>query len=491
MSLPVTPTKQIMRTNIPSSGPSSITPLNLAEFGADSRARGSADVVFGFSNQKNRRAVRIRRSSFDAPELMNPSPTSTTSSSPTTTSPGTPSPSAHQSRKVPEKKSFFNLKNASTPNFSSFGRSLLPPTPSPTKPSGPIGLGINMAAAVERTAPIPASHRFTARKGLKSQPVSRLFKVGKGTTATYFEPVPQRQPAIAGPSSVLVEREGLGAEANDDGQDDEDSSDDEFVSYHDSYEDLISSYMSPPEGHAALGPSNLAELMALRESTERIYSQAINQAGPSTPRRPSAAASRLPKRLPRKAVPSYLDAVAQAEPVVDVPATIPSPVIPERMGSLPITPTLESEMVYDRRAESHHARTSSRESSDSSSSSLMDDESSRDSLCSSISSLASPTMSESGSMPVTPLTATQFPQSSPFFVKEKTFELDVASVFFAPSPPHNNLELPATTIDLVSPNKSFYQNQAATQSSWAILTSKFKQPSSQEKTRFKKFFGKS
>ena len=489
-SLPVTPTKRTMASGYPSQGRSDGSPLDLAEFGADPQARGPIDVVFGFSNQKNRRDERLRRSSFDATKSVGISPTSTASSSPSISCPQTPSPSAQRSGKLSEKKSFFNMKNASTPNFPGFGRAI-PSTPSPTRPSAPIGLGINMGGAVERTAPIPASYRFAARKGLKTQPASRLFKVGKGPSATYFEPVPLSQAAIALASSS-VQEDTVETLTTASCEEDDDSSDDEFVSFQDSYENLISSYTTRPEVQTVLGPSNLAELMALRQSTQAMYTQAVNQAGPSTVRTPVASSSSSIRKLPRKAVPSYVEVIAGVVPETTPETTASSPVIPERAGSLPATPVMNSEAVHTPKLDSQqHSRTPSGQSTGSSASSLLDGDSSRASLCSSVSTLASP-VSESGSMPVTPLTAAHSPRGSPFFAKEKTFELDVASVFYPHSPPRNDLELPFRKSEFISPNKSFYQNQAATQSSWAIITSKFRQPSNgQEKTRFKRFFGKS
>lgn len=476
-SLPTTPTKQTMPPAPLAQGRSFTTSHDLAEFGADNQARRPTDIVFGFSNQKNRRARRARRSSFDAPKADDHSPTSSISSSASIICPPTPSPSVHRSAKQPsEKKSFFNLKNASTPNFR-FG---LPTTPSPPRPSGPIGLGINMSG----TPPIPASYRFASpsKKGLRAQPVSRLFKVGKGAQATFFEPVPITGD-LPSPSATEDSFDDLAMTSAIENQEDEDSSDDEFVSFQDSYENLISSYMARPEVQTSLGPSNLAELMALRVSTQAIYVEAMGQAGPSKVREPVVKPSTAVKRLPRKAVPTFIEAVRNIEPEVSTSSAPSTPDIPMRVESLPSTPS--------NKAGSQHSRTSSGESTGSSASSFMDDDS-RNSLCSSVSTLASP-MSESGSMPVTPLTAAHSPA---FFAKEQPFELDVASVFFPHSPPHHpsqlDLELATEKDDIVSPNKSFYQNQAATQSSWAIITSKFKHPSGgQEKTRFRRFFGKS
>jgi len=102
-------------------------------------------------------------------------------------------------------------------------------------------------------------------------------------------------------------------------------------------------------------------------------------------------------------------------------------------------------------------------------------------------------------MPVTPqVVQFQMHPNSFFPGNEKTYQLDVASVF-ARSPPRHNTVTIATEDDddddeddePTPAAKAFYQNQTATKSTWAILTSKFKpKPATQEKTGLRRFFNR-
>jgi hypothetical protein len=101
-------------------------------------------------------------------------------------------------------------------------------------------------------------------------------------------------------------------------------------------------------------------------------------------------------------------------------------------------------------------------------------------------------------MPVTPqVVQFQMQPSSFFHGNEKTYELDVASVFARDSPRNNAITIASEDDDedeedVPTPAaKAFYQNQTATKSTWAVWTAKLKpKPATQEKTGLRRFFNK-
>ena len=503
---PTTPTKQS----------SAQTNFDLAELGFTTPEQMSQKMVLGFSNQRNRRNMEREESERQRGRLLKrqsmiisvptlSSPSFSDSSAVSTPSISTPTTQSAQTfwgttkkssgKKPVEKKSFFNLKNASTPILNSFSRSsspasfMLPTSSSPApKAKAPIGLGILMGSA-----PSPTKDQ--------QQTSSRMFKVGQGNSDVYFEPVqPGRRPSafeqhLAGSSEIM--------------DSDDDSSDDEFISFRQSYESLVDeSRVAQPAG-----PSTLAELMQLRSSTQDIYVQARreSQAGPS--RIEASPVVPAPKRLRRKAVPVLRSArkavpPLNLEPIASAPvatraSSSSTPAIPERVQSLPPTPVLSSTPTLSaenlRSRPSGHLRNQSGESSSSSSSipSLADGASDRTSISSSISTLRS-ARSETDSMPVTPQVVQFQMQSGAFFPgHDKTYELDVASVFARNSPRNNAITIVSEDDDDEDDEptpaaKAFYQNQTATKSTWAVWTAKLKpKPATQEKTSgLRRFFNR-
>lgn len=422
-------------------------------------------LVFGHSSQRNKRL----RTTSPSSALSSPSSTGAESFSDFEPLPLTPSPPTRYTHSRSAPPAPFVLQPAPR-------RAAAPVSGSvqiPGKPDGEL-LGLGISNVFADTPILKFKKSFTSN--FKSKAGSRMFKVGRGNKAVVFEPV-ESEPLPPLPASFR--KVSVAAELEQD-SDSGNESEDEFVSY--------SKEFNEPRP-AVVGPSTIEELGQLRKSAEMMYAQATQGRGPA-----STSPQMNGKKTHRKAVPSitfsehaYVTPSASrlfaspsnavAHPVVLLPGsefTNPEPFtlratgpqIPTRSASmldplempLPISGILRHDKPNS--LTTSHIRYSSAGSSSTASS------------ASSVhSNISTPASSEAGSMPVTPHTS-HIRECDSFFVsKEKTFELDVASVFFAASPEDDFIPLPSTQGNA---QKSFYQNQQATKSTLKLLAAKFK-----------------
>jgi hypothetical protein len=456
---------------------------------------GGTDVIFGQSSYQTRRLPRSPAFIFSTPTFSSPNSedNSPSSSGPTTPLPLTPGTPLH-----PEFD--FQSKHSSQEE----------------KVQQPALVGLGMRGVFTHEEQKSMEPSMVRPPVLESQTVStsgstsRLFKVGRGGRAVFFDPVAPTPrtivPKIISAPRVFT-RSTSGHSISNPHSIEGDDSEEEFIS-HDR-----SPTLSPRLACEMTGPVTLKELILLRQQVQRVYEQALRGRGNGM-----TIKQEREKRIRRKAVPSML--VEQKRKIKEDVFSVKentAPVIPDRTDSLPTSKpyilnapplplsALSDHFSFPSQGISRARKPSSlicysRTRSSISSTNETVASSTHGSVRSGVSTLASP-LSESGSMPITPVASHASHSTAPiairggnhpFFGKDnKAFELDVASMLAPDSPEftHSAMDMEddddeeeELSTEAPSPSqKNFYQNQGATKSTWALFTAKLKQAGGQNK----------